>query len=104
MTTIVSFSLIIWILIDRLKRLWEPSKFSSIITSIVALASGILIAFLYNQDLIVALEIAEDPTILGKIFTGIAIMGGSSCINEILKKFDLVDITDVIQETEEGDE
>lgn len=86
MTQIISFSIIVWIFIDRVKRLWEQSKFSSIITSLVALASGLLIAFFYKLDLVVALEIATEPSFIGYVFTGFAIMGGSSCINEILQK------------------
>ena len=86
MTQIISFSIIVWIFIDRVKRLWEQSKFSSTITSLVALASGLLIAFFYKLDLVVALEIVTEPSFIGYVFTGFAIMGGSSCINEILRK------------------
>lgn len=86
MTQIISFSIIVWIFIDRVKKLWEHSKFSSIITSVVALVCGLLIAFYYRLDLCVALELVEETSIIGYIFTSFAIMGGSSCINEILKK------------------
>lgn len=86
MTQIISFSIIVWIFIDRVKKLWERSKFSSIITSGVALLFGLLIAFYYKLDLVVALEIVEEASFIGYIFTGLAIMGGSACINEILEK------------------
>lgn len=86
MTQIISFSIIVWIFIDRAKRLWVHSKFSSIITSVVALLCGLLIAFYYRLDLVVALEIVTEPSFIGYVFTGFAIMGGSSCINEILQK------------------
>lgn len=86
MREILSFSLIIWILIDRFKRLWQGHKYSSYVTSLIALLLGLAVAFLYGLDIIVALELATDPTILGYFFTGLAIMGGSSCINEILEK------------------
>lgn len=86
MTSIISFSVIVWIFIDRFKKLWQSNKYSSIITSGIALLFGLAIAFLYNLDLVVELELSEQSTILGYIFTGLAIMGGSSCINEILQK------------------
>lgn len=86
MTQIISFSIIVWIFIDRVKKLWVHSKFSSIITSVVALLCGLLIAFYYRLDLVVALEIVTEPSFIGYVFTGFAIMGGSSCINEILQK------------------
>lgn len=97
MTSIISFSVIVWIFLDRFKKLWQGNKYSSLITSVMALLLGLAIAFLYDIDLIVELALSEQPTILGHIFTGLAIMGGSSCINEILQKianpFD-TDITD----------
>lgn len=86
MKQILSFSLIIWILIDRFKGLWHGHKYSSYITSLIALLLGIAVAFLYQLDLVVALELTDEQTVLGYIFTGLAIMGGSSCINEILEK------------------
>lgn len=86
MKQILSFSLIIWILIDRFKGLWQGRKYSSIFTSLIALLLGLAVAFLYRLDIVVALELADEQTILGYIFTGLAIMGGSSCINEILEK------------------
>lgn len=86
MTSIISFSVIVWIFLDRFKKLWQGNKYSSLITSVMALLLGLDIAFLYDIDLIVALDLSEKATVLGHIFTGLAIMGGSSCINEILQK------------------
>lgn len=101
MTQILSFSLIVWIFLDRCKKLWEHSKFSSIITSSVALFCGLLIAFTYHLDLVVALELSEEVTIIGYIFTGLAIMGGSSCIHEIIDKLhDPLGFTDVTDDIE----
>ena len=86
MTQIISFSIVVWILIDRIKKLWEPLKIKSLITSLVALGCGLAIALVYQLDLVVALELSETPSIIGYIMTAFAIMGGSSCINEILHK------------------
>ena len=86
MTQIISFSIIVWIIIDRVKPLWESFKFKSILTSVIALLCGLVIAIFYHLDIIVALELAETESVIGYIFTAFAIMGGSSCINEILHK------------------
>lgn len=97
MTSIISFSVIVWIFLDRLKKLWQSNKYSSIITSGLALLFGLAIAFLYNLDLVVELALSEQPTILGYIFTGLAIMGGSSCINELLQKISNPFDTDITE-------
>lgn len=86
MTQIISFSIIVWIFIDRVKPLWESVKYKSVITSALALACGLIIALFYHLDLVVALELANTETLIGKVFTAFAIMGGSSCINELLHK------------------
>lgn len=110
MTQIISFSIIVWIFIDRVKKLWERSNISSIITSIVALLFGLLIAFYYRLDICVALELAEENSFIGYILTGMAIMGGSSCINEILAKIsnpfddiEVVNYRDFIESEENSD-
>ena len=86
MTQIISFSIIVWIIIDRVKPLWESFKYKSVLTSAIALVCGLVIALVYKLDLIVALEMADTESVIGYIFTAFAIMGGSSCINEILHK------------------
>lgn len=86
MTSIISFSVIVWIFLDRFKKLWQGNKYSSLITSFVALLLGLAIAFIYGLDLVTELGLSDTPNIMGYIFTGLAIMGGSSCINEILQK------------------
>lgn len=97
MTSIISFSVIVWIFLDRFKKLWQSNKYSSIITSGLALLFGLAIAFLYNLDLVVELSLSEQSTILGYIFTGLAIMGGSSCINELLQKISNPFDTDITE-------
>lgn len=81
---ILYFSLIIWILIDRFKPLWADLKWSGYITNLVALAMGVAVAFTFDLDILVAMDLSEEVTILGKIFTSVALMGGSSCVHEIL--------------------
>lgn len=86
MTQIISFSLIIWILIDRAKKSWQNSKYKSYITTGIALALSLAVAFYYQLDLVVALDLASEKSIIGIIFAGIAMTGGSSCIAEIIEK------------------
>ena len=86
MTQILSFSLIIWILIDRFKPMWESSKFKSYITSAIALLMGGAVAIVYQLDIIVALGLSDVASPLGIIFTALALMGGSSCIAEIMER------------------
>ena len=81
---ILYFSLIIWILIDRFKPIWQDTKWSGYITNLVALVMGVAVAFTFDLDILVAMDLSEEVTILGKIFTAVALMGGSSCVHEIL--------------------
>lgn len=85
MMRILYFSIIIWILVDRFKKIWEDSPYKSYITSAVALAFGIAVTFCYDLDLLFELQLVDYISIIGKIMTAIALMGGSSCINEILE-------------------
>lgn len=86
MTQIFSFSLIIWILIDRFKGMWENSKYKSYITSGVALLLGAAVSIVYQLDIVVALGLSETASTLGIVLTALAMMGGSSCIAEIMEK------------------
>lgn len=85
MTQILSFSLIIWILIDRFKGAWEHLPCKSYITSGLALLLGGAVAIFYRLDIIVALGLAEETSALGIILTALSLMGGSSCIAEIIE-------------------
>lgn len=87
MTMIVSFSVVLWIFIDRAKKLWATSKYASYITTAIALACGMALAFGYGLDLLTALNLHDSQTLGGQIFAGLALAGGSSVINELLSKF-----------------
>ncbi len=84
MSRILYFSIIIWILIDRFKKLWADTKYGNYITSLVALAFGIMLSVFYHLDMLYSLELTEEITLIGEIMTGVALMGGSSCIHEII--------------------
>lgn len=102
MTQIISFSIIVWIFIDRIKPLWERFKWKSILTSALALACGLVIALYYHLDIVVALDLAETESIIGYVMTAFAIMGGSSCINEILDRLSGVAVYDIADEVDDG--
>ena len=82
-TTIMMFSMVLWIFIDRAKKLWENVPWGKWITTGVAVAAGLAMAFAYGMDLFVALNMGAE-SIGGKIFAGLAMAGGSSVINEVL--------------------
>lgn len=111
MTQILSFSLIIWILIDRFKGMWSESKLKSYITSGVALLMGGAVSFYYQLDIVVALGLAEQTSIIGMILTALALMGGSSCVAEIMERVSgekpdlgLLDLNDLIGKDQDDDE
>ncbi len=85
MTRILYFSVIIWILIDRFKPIWQDVKWSGYITNLVALAFGLAVSFCYNLDMLYELQLVDYISLIGKFMTAIALMGGSSCINEIIE-------------------
>lgn len=101
MTQILSFSLIIWILIDRFKPMWEGSKFKSYITSAIALLMGGAVAIVYQLDIIVALGLSDVASPLGIIFTALALMGGSSCIAEIMERISGKKMADYVVKLED---
>lgn len=84
MSRILYFSIIIWILVDRIKPIWHDKQYGSYITNGVALAVGLLISIYYHLDMLYALELTEEITLIGEVMTGFALMGGSSCIHEII--------------------
>ena len=112
MTQILSFSLMVWILLDRFKKAWEKCSFGSYITSAAALILGACVAIYYQLDIVVALELAEEISPIGIALTALAIMGGSSCIAEIIAAikdpfksgYMAVNLTDLIGSDEDDDE
>ena len=95
MTTILSFSLVIWIIIDRFKKAWANCKYAGYITSLMAFILGAACSFYYQLDLIQALGLAPEPSIIGYCFSALAIMGGSSCIAEIMERLSVIPHTEV---------
>ena len=85
MSGILAFSAILWVFIDRAKKLWSDVSWGKWITTATALAGGFLLAFGYGLDLL-QVGLTEGASLGGQIFAGLAVAAGSSCINEILAK------------------
>ena len=85
---ILALAGIMWYVIDNLKKkLWAGTKYSSYITIAVAALGAAAIVFGYNLDIIYALGIVGNVTIVGKIITALAMMSGSAVISEIVDLF-----------------
>lgn len=86
MSGILAFSAILWVFIDRAKKLWAELSWGKWLTTASALAGGFLLAFGYGLDLLQAVGLTDVASLGGQIFAGLAVAAGSSCINEILEK------------------
>ena len=78
---ILALSAIIWYVIDRVKVIWAGIPYGKYITTAMAGALGAAAVFGYNLDLIYALGIVGNISIVGMIVTVFAFMCGSSAIS-----------------------
>lgn len=86
LTIIVLLSAIIWYCVDRFKPIWSSKSWGKYITTAAAGALGAAVVFGYNLDLIYAMGIVSEITIIGKLITVLAFMCGSSAISEIIAR------------------
>lgn len=86
LTLILGLSTAIWYLLDKLKLLWNKVSFHRYITIGVAALLGSAVVFNYNLDIIYALQLSNEITIMGQVLTALSIMSGSSAISEIIEK------------------
>lgn len=86
LTLILTLSAIIWYVVDRLKPTWIGHAWSKYVTTAVAGALGAAAVFGYGLDLICAIGIAPNVSLIGQIVTVLALMCGSSAISEIIAK------------------
>ena len=86
LTLILALSAIIWYCIDRVKVMWANVPYGKYITTAMAGLLGAAAVFGYNLDLICALGIVNEVTIIGQIVTVLGLMGGSSAISEIIAR------------------
>ena len=85
-TLILALSAIIWYVIDRVKVVWADVPYGKYITTAMAGVLGAAVVFGYNLDLIHAMGIVDNFSIVGKIITVFAFMCGSSAISEIIAR------------------
>lgn len=86
LTLIVALSAVLWYCIDRLKPMWADVSWGKYITMLVAAAGSFGLVFGFNLDILVAVALSSDVTVIGKIITGLLFMSGSSAISEIVEK------------------
>ena len=86
LTLILTLSAIIWYVVDRLKPVWMGHDWSKYITTAAAGALGTLAVFGYNLDIIMALGLTSQISLMGKIITILGFMCGSSAISEIIAR------------------
>lgn len=86
MNGILMFSAILWVFLDRAKKLWAEISWGKWITTGTAMVAGFLLAFGYGLDLLLAVGLTQAVTIGGQIFAALAVAAGSSCINELIEK------------------
>lgn len=85
--TILIFSTVIWYIVDRIKKSFDEaqkvnwSKWATIISA-AALSTACVLCF--NLDLISALSIVQETSLMGQILTILILMSGSSGVSEII--------------------
>ena len=83
---ILALSAIIWYVIDRFKPIWSDKTWGKYITTAAAGLLGAAVVFGYNLDLICAIGIVNEISVIGKLITVLAFMCGSSAISEIITR------------------
>lgn len=83
---ITALATIQWYIIDRVKPIWENVKHGKYITIALAAVFGFALSFGYNLDIIYGFNLVDNPTVIGKVITALAMMSGSSAISEIIGK------------------
>ena len=85
---ILFINTIMWYVIDNLKEnVWGGKPYSRYITIAVAAVGSFALSFGYGLDIVQALSIVEGVTVMGKVITALAMMGGSAVISEIVEMF-----------------
>lgn len=83
---ILALSAVIWYVVDRFKLTWSGYSWGKYVTTAVASILGAAVVFGYNLDLICAMGIAQEISLIGQILTVLSLMCGSSAISEIIAR------------------
>ena len=84
LTLLFVLSTIIWFVIDRVKPFWNGLSWGKYVTIAVAAVLGAVVVFTYGIDILVALAVTNQVTIVGEILSTLVIMSGSSALSELL--------------------
>lgn len=83
---IIVTSIIMWYIIDRIKPLWEGWQYGKYITIAVSALFAFALSFGYRLDIMTALGVVTDTSILGTVLTALTLMGGSSAVAELIER------------------
>lgn len=83
---ILGLSLMIWYLVDNMKELWANLSWHKYVTIAVVAVLAAAVVFTFGLDLIVALSLTPEVTLVGKILTMLTIMSGSSAVAEVIER------------------
>lgn len=86
LTLIISLSVIMWYIIDRFKEMWEGTKYGKYITMAVSAVFAFAISFGFGVDIILALGLVQEGSVIGTVITALALMSGSSAVSEIIER------------------
>ena len=84
LTLLFVLSTIIWFVIDRVKPFWSGLSWGKYVTIVVVAVLGAVVVFTYGIDILVALAVTNQVTIVGEILSTLVIMSGSSALSELL--------------------
>lgn len=88
LTLILAMSTIMWYLIDNLKEnIWGNFEYSNYVTIAVSAVGSFVLCFSYHLDLIYALGLVAELSVLGQVITALVMMGGSALVSEIVEMF-----------------
>lgn len=85
-TLIMALSAIIWYVIDRTKPMWSEKSWGKYLTTATAGVLGAAVVFGYNLDIVCAMGMASEVSIIGQVITVLSLMCGSSAISEIITR------------------
>ena len=82
--TILALATILWVFIDWAKPLYQKFKYSRYITIGISVVCGLVQAFMFDLDLLTAVNILEEPSIWGTVYAGLIISGGSALVEKLM--------------------
>ena len=85
-TLIMALSAIIWYVIDRTKSMWTEKPWGKYLTTAIAGVLGAAVVFGYDLDLVCAMGMADEISVIGQVITVLSLMCGSSAISEIITR------------------